>query len=226
MPQMSPTTYTHQPLFFQQPDYMASDSDSQSVDSNDNRKRPATRRSNSEAARWLEQFHPTRPRYARNSITTTSGFTPSICYTASSSISASIPYKSVPTTSRPLPRRKNPIGSSTSLAGRSIDLVTPIEHHPMHFPTASSSLEAITQRDITDIISGGASHLKDERAENRTSNVIYDDAALLSYERKATLQASPLPGRGSLKKMFGYVEIRGQPGVGQQRGSSDLVAPA
>jgi len=204
---------------------MASDSDSQSVDSNDNRKRSATRRSNSEAALWLEQFHSTGPRYARASITTTSGSTPSISYTASSSMSASIPYKSVPTTGRPLPRRKNPIGSSTSLAGRSIDLVTPIEHHAMHFPTASSSLETITQRDITDNISGGASRLKHGQTESRTSNH-YDDAALLSYERKTMLQASPLPGQGSLKKMFRYEEIRGQPGIGQQRSSSDLVAPA
>lgn len=191
---------------------MASDSDSQSVDSNDNETRPANRRSNSEAARWLEQFHSTHPRHNRASITATACSTPSLSYTASSSTSASFAHTSVQRTSRPLPRRTNPIGSSTSLASRSIDLVTPIEHYPMHFPTAPSSLETITQRDTTDDISWGGPKLKTGRPEKETSNY-YNDAELLSYERKAMLQASPMAGQGSLKKMFRYEEMKVSPRV-------------
>jgi hypothetical protein len=88
---------------------------------------------NSEASRYLRQFHPTaytaenirahRPRYSRASTSQASASAaPSLSHTPASSFSYSLPY--TPATSRPLPPRHNPHGSS--YGSKSIDLVTPL----------------------------------------------------------------------------------------------------
>jgi hypothetical protein len=88
---------------------------------------------NSEASRYLRQFQSTtyttenarihRPYYSRASTSQASAsVAPSLSHTPASSFSYSLPY--TPATSRPLPPRHNPHGSS--YGSKSIDLVTPL----------------------------------------------------------------------------------------------------
>lgn len=88
---------------------------------------------NFEASRYLRQFQSAtysaetarahRPRYSRSSTSQVSfSAAPSLSHTPTSSISYSLPY--TPATTRPLPPRNNPHGSS--YGSKSIDLVTPL----------------------------------------------------------------------------------------------------
>jgi hypothetical protein len=88
---------------------------------------------NSEASRYLRQFQSStytaenvrthRPQYSRSSLSQASNsVAPSLSHTPASSVSYSLPY--TPATSRPLPPRHNPHGSS--YGSKSIDLVTPL----------------------------------------------------------------------------------------------------
>jgi hypothetical protein len=92
-----------------------------------------TQAMNSEASGYLRQFQSStytaenfrthRPQYSRSSLSQASNSAaPSLSHTPASSVSYSLPY--TPATSRPLPPRHNPHGSSYSL--KSIDLVTPL----------------------------------------------------------------------------------------------------
>lgn len=90
IPQRSPTSTKHVAFFH--PGKSSVDSDSESIDS-DNERRPPAYRSDSEAARYLQKFsssaprHSSRPRHGRSSTNV-----PSLTHSLTSSSSNSVPY--------------------------------------------------------------------------------------------------------------------------------------
>jgi len=186
--------------------------------------RPAHRRNDSEAARYLRLFHspqflaeqstrsPRRPKpTSRASTTSISTRTPSLGYsdgsttaspgtspTMSNLTGASLPY----TYSRPLPPRTNPMYSS-SYGAKSISLVTPginddLAASPeVHHGIASASLPGFKAR---------ASISTDVGAERLPSTSV--DDLNVKFEKK-TLVGSP--DTGTLRSLFRFSEMQASP---------------
>lgn len=154
----------------------------------------------SEAARYLRQFHTStsmtnmsayrsaRPNYHRSSTSatgTTLSNAPSLSHTPSTLASASLPY--TPATNRPLPPRINPAASSYGSKFGYNDLVTPFTGMPT---TAPSSLSNYS--------------LKSAASSQTTVGVAEGE---LMYEKKTSIP-SVSPGQGSLKQLFAWNEMR------------------
>ncbi|KAI9712094.1 MAG: hypothetical protein M1820_001803 [Bogoriella megaspora] len=219
VPQRSPTA--RRPLSFA---FSETSSSSEDISSDER----THQRSDSEAARYLQQFQSTtarttRPRYSRgNGSSTTTTTLPSLSHTPTSTIaSTSIPY--TPST-RPLPPRHNP--HSTSLGSRGIDLVMPFTLTPALPPTAPASLSSLPSPHThthTTISPSSASTLK-SAAVTQAAPIAAD--GVLSYtkielpERRRTEGEAGEEsrggqekgqGQGSLKQLFRFGEMQRQP---------------
>lgn len=186
IPQRSPTATTRSPFF--QPPTIFPDSDSDSVESN-GEKRALAVRTSSEAARFLRQFQtgverpPSRTRPSRSSANV-----PSLTHSLTSSASASEPYTPFSEPDRAFPFRRS-VGHSRG--SRSVDVTTP----DGCLPTAPASIETITKQTYDmNLQRVGPSH--------PTPNSKNDHKAP-GYEKMVVSSRGVPPGQSSLKRLLG-----------------------
>lgn len=202
VPQRSPTASNPNHL-----SYSSASEDDSMYSEDEQFKRPTMKRLESEAERYLRQFHASeaqvehstpRPRYNRSSTALSAmSQAPSLSHSPTSTAGMSFPY-TPSTTSRPLPPRSNPFSTSYKYS-RSIDLVNPFAITPIVPTTAPSSLHYQSHNRRQSLKSGAGA---------QTSNGFAEGEML--YE-KMMMSATPSPGHGSLKQLFKFNEMQAPP---------------
>lgn len=179
--------------------------------------RPQLPRADSEASKYLRQFQDangmttidgskrtSRPRVQRGvQSQVTVSAAPSLSHTPGSYMTSgmSIPYTphSVNAINGPLPSRNHP-HSAASYGAKSIDLVTPIG--PMTAPeTTMPKSPGLKSSATTATTSRGWAEGEMMRYEKKSLDLIREKAA----------SASASPGRGSLKQLFAFEQMRAPP---------------
>lgn len=206
LPQRSPTLASHQhPVFLNLPEEALPEDNSKSAEPDP--RRPSTRRTESEAAKYLRQFQTgqaSRPRSGRfNTSVPPPVSTPSLSHTPASSIdtSASYNFPALSSPYRPLPPR----GGNMSFATRSVDLVTPIVsfHAPASWTSSGRAFYSDHSMLATSLKSYPApTHASESHVESITE----------SYKKRHSMPAAHRsPGQSSLMQLFKFEEMRAGP---------------
>lgn len=211
IPQRSPTLPPHQyPIFMTLPEESAPELERSPRDID--ARRPLPRRTESEAAKYLRQFHSGDRKYARSRVSRIDesaamlSTTPSLSNTPFSAVSTATSYDSGAPSSpyRPLPPRTTSRSGKSGFVNGSLDLVTPITSG--NVPSSWTSSGQMPYSDHSML----ATSLKSYPAASKIAGGPVE-GLMESYEKRYSVPIRSRSAGSSLMQLFKFEEMRAQP---------------